>query len=397
MEPVRPTLDTVARAAGVSRMTVSNAYNRPDQLSAATRARVLAVAADLGYGGPDPAGRSLRRGRSGTVGVVLTDHLARAFSDPGMVSFLHGLAAALGEARQALLLLPVTDGVDERLVRDAVVDGFVLASLTRGAHVVDEVLGRRLPVVTSGSLRLSGVPNVGIDDVGAAHRLAEHLIALGHRRLAVVTVTFASALADDSSTRDGVVRLALDAAASVTRQGGMQNRVQGFRAGVEEAGAAGAEVTVLGVATNDRASGAAAFRSLLNGPEPERPTAVFCVTDILALGGLDAAAELGVAVPAELSVVGFDGIDEAEHSDPPLTTVRQDLFGQGRVAADLLLAVVAGRLPRSVRRPTELVVGGSTGPAPASPPQGRARTRPPERRGSSRVVGSAGAGKGSPG
>ena len=196
MEPVRPTLDTVARAAGVSRMTVSNAYNRPDQLSAATRARVLAVAAELGYGGPDPAGRSLRRGRSGTVGVVLTDHLARAFSDPGMVSFLHGLAAALGEARQALLLLPVTDEADERLVRDAVVDGFVLASLTRGSHVVDEVLGRRLPVVTSGSLRLRGVPNVGVDDVGAAHGLAEHLIALGHRRLAVVTVTFASALAD---------------------------------------------------------------------------------------------------------------------------------------------------------------------------------------------------------
>ena len=109
MEAERPTLDTVAKAAGVSRMTVSNAYNRPDQLSAATRERVLQVAAELGYGGPDPAGRTLRRGRSGTIGVVLSDHLSRAFSDPGMVANLHGLATALGEARLALLLLPVTD------------------------------------------------------------------------------------------------------------------------------------------------------------------------------------------------------------------------------------------------------------------------------------------------
>ena len=168
MEAERPTLDTVAKEAGVSRMTVSNAYNRPDQLSAATRERVLQVAADLGYGGPDPAGRTLRRGRSGTIGVVLSDHLSRAFSDPGMVANLHGLATALGEARLALLLLPVTDTADEQLVRDAVVDGFVLVGMAAGSPVVDLVLGRRLPVVTAGSLRLSGAPNVGVDDVPAA-------------------------------------------------------------------------------------------------------------------------------------------------------------------------------------------------------------------------------------
>jgi DNA-binding LacI/PurR family transcriptional regulator len=87
----RPTLDTVAKAAGVSRMTVSNAYNRPDQLSAATRERVLAVAEALGYSGPDPAGASLRRGRVGAVGVVLTEQLAYAFTDPGLVSFMRGV------------------------------------------------------------------------------------------------------------------------------------------------------------------------------------------------------------------------------------------------------------------------------------------------------------------
>src|SRR4051812_32257827 len=103
MTPGRPTLDDVAAAAGVSRMTVSNAYNRPDQLSAATRERVLAVAAGLGYAGPDAAARSLRRGRAGAIGVLLTESLPYAFEDPGMVAMLRGVAAGVAEAGTGLL------------------------------------------------------------------------------------------------------------------------------------------------------------------------------------------------------------------------------------------------------------------------------------------------------
>src|SRR6201994_2408026 len=102
----RPTLDTVAQAAGVSRMTVSNAYNRPDQLAAATREHVLTVARSLGYTGPDPAAASLRLRRSGTVGVVLTEQLPYAFTDPGLIEILHGIATELSEAGNALLLVP---------------------------------------------------------------------------------------------------------------------------------------------------------------------------------------------------------------------------------------------------------------------------------------------------
>ena len=121
MTPERPTLDTVAQAAGVSRMTVSNAYNRPDQLSATTRERVLAAAAALGYSGPNPAGRSLRRGRAGAVGVLLTEQLSYAFSDPGMVEFMRGLIGELGAARQAVLLVPGETDNDGSLVMNAIV------------------------------------------------------------------------------------------------------------------------------------------------------------------------------------------------------------------------------------------------------------------------------------
>src|ERR1700742_2448613 len=115
----RLTLDSVAAAAGVSRMTVSNAYNRPDQLAAATREHVLETARRLGYAGPDPAAASLRLGRTGTVGVVLTERLPYAFADPGLIQILHGIATELSEAGNALLLVPAYGPDGESLLRHA--------------------------------------------------------------------------------------------------------------------------------------------------------------------------------------------------------------------------------------------------------------------------------------
>ena len=123
------TLASLAAELGISRTTVSNAYNRPDQLSAATRERVLAVAAELGYGGPDPAGRSLRSGRAGSVGVLLTENLTYAFTDPGLVQFLRGVADEMSAAGMAMLLLPADADRDGALVRSAIVDAFIVCSI----------------------------------------------------------------------------------------------------------------------------------------------------------------------------------------------------------------------------------------------------------------------------
>src|SRR6201996_3978878 len=140
----RTTLDTVAAAAGVSRMTVSNAYNRPDQLAPATRAHVLAVAKQLGYAGPDPAAASLRLGRTGTVGVVLTERLPYAFTDPGLIEILHGITTELAATGNALLLVPAygTDG--ESLIRHAIVDALLLCSLDPSDPAVAAAIERKL-------------------------------------------------------------------------------------------------------------------------------------------------------------------------------------------------------------------------------------------------------------
>ncbi|MEO8889378.1 MAG: LacI family DNA-binding transcriptional regulator [Jatrophihabitantaceae bacterium] len=338
----RPTLDTVATAAGVSRMTVSNAYNRPDQISAATRERVLQVAAGLGYSGPDPTAASLRLRRTGTVGVVLTERLPYAFTDPGMVQILHGLATELSEAGMALLLVPESGSADGSLLRQAMVDALILCSLSPDDPAVAAAQDRNVPLVTVGNPHLPKVPTVGVDNRRTAALAAPHLRSLGHRRFAILTA--------GPAPGTGLMRP------------GFRERPEGFRAAL--VGVDPASAVLCPAAENARAAGAEAVRALLAMPAATRPTALFAVTDILALGAIDAAAELGIDVPGQLSVVGYDDIPEAATSHPPLTTIRQDLFEQGRTAARLAVRQIAGESVRAPRMRAELVVRASTAKAP---------------------------------
>ena len=347
----RPTLETVAQAAGVSAMTVSNAYNRPDQLSEETRARVLAVAKELGYAGPDPAGRSLRTRRANTVGVLLTEQLPYAFADPGLVSFLHGLASGLADAGQALLLVPTEGNAEHAHVRNALVDGFVLTSLVAGHPAVADVLGRRMPVVSWGQPKIPGVPRICVDNARAAAKAARHLLDLGHTSFGVVT--FGDGDPDAPARVPGV-------------QLGMRARVSGFVRALQAGGIDPSLVSIVAAPRNSRAAGRDAAARML---ADRRPTAVFGVTDVLALGTLDAAASAGIDIPRQLSVVGFDDVAAAATSVPPLTTVAQSLFDQGRLAASVVLDQVAGRPVRIPPIRTEVVVRGSTAPPIHHAPQ----------------------------
>src|SRR4051794_22270516 len=182
-----PTLATIAEAVGVSRMTVSNAYNRPDQLSPALRERILETAKQLGYGGPDPVARTLKSGETGSVGVVLDHQLTKAFSDAATVLFLHGVAAGCEEAARGISLVPRIAERDAALIGAALVDGFVLYCVPEGDPRWDSILARNLPFVRVDFEPDPEMTNVNIDDEGAARAVAEHLVALGHRRFGVAT------------------------------------------------------------------------------------------------------------------------------------------------------------------------------------------------------------------
>ncbi len=344
----RPTLQTVADELGVSRATVSNAYNRPDQLSPALREKILEAARRLGYAGPDPSARGLRRGQTGTIGVLVGETLSYAFRDPATGLFLEGIARAGERAGTSMLLIPSPKGqhpIDA--IGNAAVDGFCLNCVPDHDPGLRAVLDRRLPtVVVEGWSGDAPVARVDIDQRGGARSAAEHLARLGHKKFAIVTAM----LGQDRYTGPVDAQRLARADAPADRE-----RVHGFLeaaadAPIYEAGGHGFE------------RGRAAARALLDA-HPDT-TAILADSDLLALGAMRAAAETGRAVPADLSVSGFDDIPLAASADPPLTTVSQPLTDKGEAAYALLQEMLAGQPPRRITLPIELVIRGSTAPPP---------------------------------
>jgi DNA-binding LacI/PurR family transcriptional regulator len=339
----RPNLAAVAALAGVSASTASLAFSGAGPVSDATRAKVLAAAAALDYAGPDPRAQSLRRGRSGIIGVVIEDRLSDAFRDPMNIAMLDGIADVTGTAGLALLLLTDTGGAADISV--APMDAVILVGCsTRLDQSVVTLRQRGIPIVAIEAERMTGVVPIDLDNREATRRGAEHLRALGHERVALVTLPL-----DDSRERGALTpERERGSSAFTTTQ-----RILGARdvyPGIGGFVTAGSFVD----------EGETAARALLEGPD--RPTAIIAQSDLLAVGVIRAAHELGLGVPGDLSVVGFDGarVDGLE-----LTTLRQPAVEKGGAAGRAVLAALAGEPDLPAAFTSELHVGATTGPAPA--------------------------------
>ncbi len=349
--PARPTLAQIAAELGVSVMSVSNAYNRPDQLSAALRERILQKARELGYPGPDPLARGLRHGRAGALGVLYDTWPSYVFGSPGAVGFLQGLSDATGRAFMGLLLVPTPWPAQGNPLDAALADGFVVYSVSDTDPQVPMARARR-PVVIVDQPRLEGVAFVGIDDERAAAAAAGHLLELGHRHIGILSF----ALARDGVEGPAGLERQQSATYAVTRA-----RLSGYRTALTAAGLAWDEVEVYECHFLRRAD--QAVRHLL-GRRP-RPTALLATSDGLALAALRTAAQDGLRAPDHLSVVGFDDTPRAHTATPSLTTVRQPHVQKGKRAGELLLGALRGEAtPPPEWLPTELIVRDSTGPAP---------------------------------
>ena len=359
-----PSLASLARALGVSTATISNVYNRPERVSEELRARVLAQAQKVGYTGPDPAARQLRRGRSDALGLIFTDELAFAFNDQASVGFLSGVADACADSGRNLLLMPAgppRGAAPISAVNAASVDGVIVYSVPDDDPSLHAVLRRGLPtVVVDQPSAVPGADWVGLDDRAAARELAVHLAGLGHRRIGVIT----SRLGE--SRYNGPVTEARWRAARYAVQ---RERLHGLCDGFAEFGITATALPVEERFEASHAAGAAALDALLN----RHPglTAVCCLADVLALGALSAARRRGLHVPCRLSITGFDDIPEAARER--LTTVHQPLAEKGRVAGEFLLRRLdqpQGGGHRTERRtlPTSLEVRSSTGSSSAPCP-----------------------------
>ncbi len=348
----RAALKDVAAALGVSPATISNAYNRPQHVSAELRERVFETAKQLGYPGPHPIARSLRRGQSGALGVLYAERLSYAFGDPVASLFLRGLSTATEEAGLGLLLVPATPNATPAVstVQGAAVDGLVLYSIAEDDVRLGEALARGLPTVVVDQPRLEGLPFIGIDDRGAAREAAEHLGGLGHRTVGIVT--FPLAPGAENSLIQQLSNLARGYPLSHARLQGYLDGLMAFGLSPQR------DVVVYECAVNTFEHGSLAAQALLD----TRPdlTAVLATSDQLALGVISAAREAGRRVPQNLSVVGFDdalGADLAQ-----LTTVHQPSEEKGVRAGRALIARLRGEpVPEVQMLSTQLVMRGTTG------------------------------------
>lgn len=314
----------VARAAGVSRMTVSYTYSQPGRVSAETAARVQNAAAELGYPGPHPGARSLRRGHAGALGVVLAEHLSYAFDDPQAARFLAGVADVCAAAAVAMTLVPVTGGEsDTRRISEAAVDGFVVWTTTDDDPALDAVAATGLPAVLHAGPARPGVAAVGMDDRAAARAVGE-LVRPGTQRAAVLSLPL---------DRDRQRSVLQGPDPDTVRFPVTRHRLQGLQDAWRDGGADWAQVLVTVCARNQLTEGRSRTAELLERPDP--PDTIVALSDELALGALQACTTAGFAVPGDVAVTGWDDSDAAQHAD--LTTVHQSLREQGALCAQLAL------------------------------------------------------------
>jgi DNA-binding LacI/PurR family transcriptional regulator len=348
----RATLASLAAELKVSRTTISNAYNRPDQLSDALRERVLATAKRLGYPGPDPVARSLRTRRAGAVGLMITEPLTYSFSDPAALDFVAGLAESCEELGQGLLLVAVgpnrdvADGTASVLA--AGVDGFVVYSAAGDDPYLQVVLQRRLPLVVVDQPRdVPGASHVRIDDRAAMRAMADYVLGLGHREIGLLTMRLLrdrhQGLADTKRLRASTFSV-------------QSERIRGVREAMAAAGLNPDALIVVESHEHTATSGGVAAEIALRANP--RITALMCTADVLAISAMDYLRAHGKYAPGQMTVTGFDGVPEAMSRG--LTTVAQPSLEKGRRAGQLLHK---GDINPTIEvLDTELIRGRTAGP-----------------------------------
>ncbi|WP_433391038.1 LacI family DNA-binding transcriptional regulator [Micromonospora sp. KLBMP9576] len=335
----RPTIADVARRAGVSKGAVSYALNGQPGVSAATRQRILAIAAEIGFN-PSRAARSLSGATADAVGLALCRPARTLGIEPFFMELISGVEAELSARSYALTLQVVADqeaevAVYRRWWGERRVDGVLVCDLRADDQRVPALEALGLPaVVIGGPAGTGGLASVWSDDAAALVETVEYLAALGHRRIA----------------RVGGLPALLHT----------EIRTEAFARACRRLGLADA-VTVASDYTGDE--GARATRRLLSAAGDARPTAVIYDNDVMAIAGLSVAQEMGLAVPTDLSIVAWDDSPLCQLVHPPLTALGRDIPAYGAHAARQLLAVIGGAPAGRIQDETaHLTPRGSTAP-----------------------------------
>ncbi|MEP3277350.1 MAG: LacI family DNA-binding transcriptional regulator [Stappiaceae bacterium] len=319
MSPVKQnvTIGDVAHRLGIAKGTVSRALNDYPDISPETRLRVLAAVKELGYR-PSSLARRLKRGRVETVGIVLP--IANAhISDAFLSEFLDGLSQGLGRQDHDLLVATAPDAagtlaVYERLLAASKVDGMIVTRTLTNDPRIDYLRQHGVPFVAHGRTKdPSGYAWFDIDNEAALEMAANHIIGLGHRRIAYI----------GAPSEMNFARL----------------RLSGFKRGLEGQGL-DVDPELITETTLDETAGYETAKSLLKLAAP--PTAIVAAVDVIAAGAVKAAREMGLSVGSDVTIIGYDGAPLGRYLEPPLTTISQSVAEAGAAVAGMMLALIDG-------------------------------------------------------
>ena len=336
------TISQIAKEAGVSKTAVSFAFNDPSQLASNTVRHIREVAERMGYT-PDPIARSMTTRRTNALGLLLPQDIATALANPFYTQFIRGIGHVCGQVGLTLMLVPPLWGSMLKAIPHATVDGFVVVGLEVDRGEIQLMRRRDVPFVMVDSDAPDDVPSVNVDDRSGAQAVMRHVLAKGHRRIAVVCIQSGKAGHVEEYT------------------GTLAARMSGYQAALAEYNLTLDDPRIqLVEAPTSWEGGQAAFEQIW--ASEQRPTAIVAMSDIIAIGVMDAAKTRHLHLPRDLSVAGFDDLPDARHMRPGLTTVRQPVEQKGRLAAEALVAALQKEHGVDHQLlPTELVIRQSVG------------------------------------
>ncbi|MFC5080569.1 HTH-type transcriptional repressor CytR [Vibrio thalassae] len=339
MERKKPNLKAVAARLGVSTATVSNAFNRPSQLSKALRERVLNECKELGYTGPSITARSLRTGKTGIIGVLLADSLAHSFTDSVATKFLSGISRTLDDSHVNMLLLPSNRENYQSTQVETIPDSFIVYGKPVDSGVIDLITRQHKPVV-SVDFSLPDVPSINIDNIKASYEIAKHAIHSSEDNVLILALRLEPSTSLALTNLDNLYSIE----ESVSRC-----RFEGYKQALCGNGIELDFENIWQIHDLDEGILKTMLRGALTGPKPI--DVLLCMSDKIALAALEVVRETNVTV----RIVGFDDIPQAEEQG--LTTIRQPIEDKGRIAAKIAL----GQLPyESIQLDTKLIIRSSS-------------------------------------
>lgn len=319
----KATIKSLAKTLGISHTTVSNAWNKPEKLSAALREKIFACAQQVGFQGPDTLARAMRTGKLNTLGIIFNDGMRYLFTDHHDIHLMRGIAAECEKQNTNLMLIPLNKSQPcNSKPMTTLVDGYILNATYNSEEIIQQTLAKKLPLVTL-DFSLPTFSSVSINNACAMWEISEYLIDNGHQHFGIIAFPSQKYVQGKRDLRQAVSG---DNTLMLTRVNACRDAFIASRIPLANCW--------LYETQHDEIHGAEAAAALLTA-HPQI-TALICLSDRFAAGAIDYCLRQGIAVPQQVAITGFDNADVDTHGIG-LTTIAQDAVKKGEIAVQLLL------------------------------------------------------------